>query len=147
MKFVGVLAVIGFTAFSSMPLAAAEFQVKMLNKGSDGSAMVFEPAFLHVAAGDTVTFVPADKGHNAEVINGMSPVGAEAFKGKLSEQFSVTFATEGAYGYKCLPHLGMGMVGLIVVGDNPSNLDAIKQAKVPPKAREKFDALIAQVGK
>lgn len=116
----------------------------MLNKGEDGSSMVFELAFLKVVPGDTVTFVPTDKTHNAEVIKGMAPEGEETFKGKINEEFSVTLNSEGAYGYKCLPHLGMGMVGLIVVGDDPSNLDAIRQTKVPPKARERFDALIAQ---
>ena len=46
---------------------AADFEVKMLNKGAEG-AMVFEPAGLKIAPGDTVTFIPTDKGHNAEAI-------------------------------------------------------------------------------
>ena len=53
----------------------------MLNKGKDG-AMVFEPAGVKIAAGDTVTFIPTDKGHNAESIKGMIPDGATEFKGK-----------------------------------------------------------------
>jgi len=32
--------------------------------------MVFEPALLKNAPGDTVTFVPTDKSHNAESIKG-----------------------------------------------------------------------------
>ena len=37
------------------PAAAKDIQVKMLNKGARG-AMVFEPALVKVAPGDTVTF-------------------------------------------------------------------------------------------
>ena len=62
---------------------AADFEIKMLNKGADG-AMVFEPAGLKIAPGDTVTFTPTDKGHNAEVIKGMLPEGAAEFKGKMN---------------------------------------------------------------
>lgn len=43
---------------------AADHQVLMLNKDSEGRPMQFEPAFLKVALGDTVTFVATDKTHN-----------------------------------------------------------------------------------
>jgi pseudoazurin len=121
---------------------AADFQVQMLNKGKDG-AMVFEPGLVKVAKGDTVTFVPTDKSHNAETIKGLIPEGAKPFKGKMNEALTVTFDTEGAYAIKCAPHVGMGMVALVVVGGAPSNLDAIKTAKLPKKARERLDADIA----
>ena len=65
------------------PAMAANFEVHMLNKGADGQAMVFEPALTKVAVGDTVTFVPTDKGHNAETIKEILPAGAEAFKGAI----------------------------------------------------------------
>jgi pseudoazurin len=115
----------------ALPAVAAEHEVKMLNKGSDNQAMVFEPAFLKIAPGDTVKFVPTDKSHNAETIPGMIPEGAAPFKGKLSQEVVVTFDKPGLYGYKCLPHLGMGMVGLIQVGDEVPNLDAAKAVKLP----------------
>ena len=131
---------------TSMSLSAAEYDVQMLNKGSDGQTMVFEPAFLQIAVGDTVNFIPTDKGHNAEVIKGLFPEGGTEFKGKINQELSVTFEVEGAYGYKCLPHFGMGMVGLIVVGDEPANLAAITELKGPPKAAAKFADLAAMVG-
>jgi hypothetical protein len=40
----------------------------------------------------------------------------------------------------------MGMAALIVVGDGASNIDAIKAAKLPKKARERVDAQIAEAG-
>lgn len=123
--------------------AAADFEVKMLNKGADG-AMVFEPAGLKIAPGDTVTFTPTDKGHNAEVIKGMLPKGAAEFKGKMNEQIKVTFDVPGLYGVKCAPHVGMGMVAAIFVGDAPAaNLEAFNAAKLPKKARERIDAAVA----
>lgn len=125
---------------------AAEFEVHMLNMGADGQTMVFEPAMLKIAPGDTVTFVPVDKGHNAEMIPKLLPAGAAAFKGSIGQEFSVTFDVGGAYAYKCLPHFAMGMIGLIVVGDAPANIDDLKQAKMPRKARAALDALIAQAG-
>ena len=141
-SIVGAAAVILALA---LPAAAADFEVHMLNKGAEG-AMVFEPAFVKVAPGDTVTFIPTDKGHNVETIKGMIPEGAEAFKSKMNENYKVTFDKAGAYGVKCTPHVGMGMVGVVVVGDAPANLDAVKTGKLPKKARERMDAAITALG-
>ncbi len=131
-------------ATTALPALAAEVEVKMLNRGEDGT-MVFEPSLITIAVGDTVKFVPTDKSHNAETIPGMLPEGAEPFKGRISQEISVTFTVPGAYGVKCLPHLAMGMVALVVVGDDPANLEAIKTTKVPPKARERLDADLAEL--
>ena len=141
-SIVGAAAVILALA---LPAAAADFEVHMLNKGAEG-AMVFEPAFVKVAPGDTVTFIPTDKGHNVETIKGMIPEGAEAFKSKMNEPYKVTFDKAGAYGVKCTPHVGMGMVGVVVVGDAAANLDAVKTGKLPKKARERMDSAIASLG-
>ena len=124
---------------------AADFEVHMLNKGKDG-AMVFEPSLTKVAKGDTVTFIPTDKSHNAETFKDLIPDGAEPFKGKMNETVKVTFDVPGAYAVKCMPHAGMGMVALVVVGDAPANIDAIKTAKMPKKARDRMDADIAAAG-
>lgn len=124
---------------------AADFEVHLLNKGKDGM-MVFEPGLTKVAKGDTVTFVPTDKGHNVESFKELFPAGATPIKGKMNEPVKVTFDVEGAYVVKCAPHMPMGMVGLIVVGDPKSNIDAVKTAKLPKKARERIDADIAAAG-
>src|SRR5690606_13822923 len=98
MKFL-TLAALAVLSLSTHSLAA-DHQVKMVNKDSEGRAMQFEPAFLAVAPGDTVTFVNADKGHNSESIKGMIPEGAEPWKGQINEEIKVTFDVEGVYGYK-----------------------------------------------
>jgi len=122
---------------------AAEVEVKMLNKGVEG-AMVFEPALVKVAPGDTVKFVATDKGHNAETIKGMLPADATPFLGKNGEDVAVTFDKPGIYGVKCLPHYGMGMVALIVVG-TPGNLAEAKAAPQVGKARQVFAALFEKL--
>lgn len=123
---------------------AAEIEVKMLNKGEKG-AMVFEPDFIRAAPGDTVKFIPVDKGHNVEAVDGMLPDGVEVFKGKINEEVVVTVDKEGVYGVKCTPHYGMGMVAVIAVGE-PVNLEAAKAVKAPGKAKKTFAALFDQVG-
>ncbi|MBD9449782.1 pseudoazurin [Rhizobium sp. RHZ01] len=143
LKFGLIAATVALVA-SAAPLMAAEHQVQMLNKGTDG-AMVFEPGFIKIAPGDTVTFVPTDKSHNVETFKGLIPDGAAEFKSKANEQFQTKFDVPGAYVIKCTPHAGMGMVALIQVGDKPANLDAIKTAKVPNMVRKRLDADLAQV--
>lgn len=124
------------------PASAADHVVKMLNKGKAGM-MVFEPALVKVKPGDTVTFVPTDKSHNAESIAGMIPGGAVAFKGKMNQPLKVTFSKPGLYGYKCLPHYGMGMVGAVVVG-TAGNLAAAQKVSHPGKAKQVFGGLLSQ---
>ena len=131
-----------------MPMSAsfaADHQVLMLNKDSEGRTMQFEPAFLKVAPGDTVTFVPQDKTHNSESIAKALPAGAKGWKGKINEQVTVTFEVEGFYGYKCLPHAGMGMVGLIQVGEAGTPDPSIANT-VPGKGKARMQELIAQAG-
>ncbi|CAN7753868.1 pseudoazurin [Rhizobium sp. LjRoot258] len=124
---------------------AAEHEVKMLNKGGDGQAMAFEPAFLHIQPGDTVHFKPVDKGHNVDTIPGMLPDGAAPLKSAISKPVDITFQEPGLYGYRCVPHFGMGMVGLIEVGNTPVNQAAARQAKMPPMAKKRMDTLVSQV--
>ena len=126
---------------------AADHQVRMVNKDSEGRAMQFEPAFLKVAPGDTVTFVAADKGHDSEAMKDGIPDGAEGWKGKISQDVKVTFTVEGLYAYKCTPHFGLGMVGLVEVGDNSANRAAIEGLKLPGKAKSRMTELLGQAEK
>jgi pseudoazurin len=136
-------AVLAITAGNAV---AAEIEVKMLNKGAEG-VMVFEPALVKIAPGDTIRFVATDKGHNAESIKGMLPADATPFVGKNGEDVAVTFDKAGIYGVKCLPHYGMGMVAMVVVG-TPANIEQAKTVPQPGKAKQVmaglFERLAAQ---
>jgi pseudoazurin len=131
------LALLTGTAFG------AEFTINMVNKDSTGKTMQFEPAFLKIAPGDIVHFVAVDKGHDTESLEGGIPEGAEPWKGKLSQNVDVTFTVEGLYAFKCTPHFALGMVGLIQVGDDVDNLDAVAGLKYQGKAKARMGELLA----
>lgn len=122
---------------------AETIEVLMKNKGEAG-AMVFEPAFVKAQSGDVIRFVPTDKGHNVESIDGMLPEGVDTFKSGLSEEFDLTVDQEGVYGVKCTPHYAMGMVALIQVGD-AVNLEEATAVTQKGKAKGHMEELIAQV--
>lgn len=122
------------------PQNGASHSVLMLNTGcgDPNSSNVFEPAILRVNLGDTVTFVPTEAGHNSASKRGMIPEGAETWKGKTDEELTVTFTVPGIYGHVCLPHYEYGMVGLIVVGDDLSNMAQVKKIRHPGEAYKIF---------
>ena len=109
--------------------------------------MVFEPAPVKIAPGDTVKFTAVDKGHNAETIKGMLPADATPFAGKSGEDIAVVFDKPGIYDLKCMPHYGMGMVAKIGVGA-PTNLDEAKAVLQVGNAKQMmaglFDKLASQ---
>lgn len=113
--------VIGMALFAGLA-QGAEHEVRMLDMSDDGKApMVFDPPFLKIEPGDTVTFVPTHKSHYVE--SKLVPEGAQDFKSELDQKFSVTPDKEGIYLYVCPPHQMMNMVGVIQVG-KPQNLKA-----------------------
>jgi pseudoazurin len=134
-----VAAAVAATVAMTGSATAAEVEVKMLNRGAEG-VMVFEPALIKVAPGDTVKFVSTDKGHNAETIKGMLPDGGTTFVGKLGEDVAVKFDQAGIYGVKCAPHYGMGMVAMVVVG-TPANEEQAKAVPRTGKAKQVFAIL------
>lgn len=141
-KFAIPFAAFGLCLAMAAPALAENIEVHMLNKGAEG-AMVFEPAYIKANPGDTITFIPIDKGHNVESIKDMIPAAAEKFKSKINENYVLTVSEPGAYFVKCTPHYAMGMVALIVVGDNPANLDEIVAAKKPKPVQARLEKAIA----
>jgi pseudoazurin len=144
MKTIAAVALALALGGAASAVAAADFEVLMLNKGTDGKTMGFSPSFLRVEPGDTITFIPVDKGHNAETILGMIPDNAETWKGKVDEQLTVTLTEPGLYGFKCFPHFAMGMVGLVQVGDDQSNLKQLMEVRLPGKAQARMMELFAK---
>ena len=120
-------------SFICIDLTSEAYTVKMLNQGATG-VMVFEPAFLKVNVGDTVTFESTDAAHNSASIPGMIPSGASPWNGQLSRDISVTFEIPGVYGYQCTPHAMMAMVGVIQVGDDNSNIETARNVAVQFKS-------------
>ena len=142
MKRILATLALGAVVMAAGSAGAAEIEVLMLNKGVKG-AMVFEPDLIVAAPGDTIRFMPTDKGHNVETIKGMFPEGAESFKSKLNEEFTITLTAEGVYGVKCAPHYAMGMVALIRVGE-PVNAEEAQAVRHAGKAKAAFTELFGQ---
>ncbi len=121
--------------------------IMMLNAAcsDDQNINVFEPPILHVALGDVVTFLPTDAGHNAASRRGMIPEGAEPWNGGVDEELTLEMSVPGIYGYVCTPHYEVGMAGLIVVGNELSNLDAARAVRQRGRARTAFRALFEEL--
>ena len=132
-----VFAAVAVLGALSFPAFAAEHVVNMLNKGADGAAMVFEPSFVRAAVGDTVKFVPVDKGHFAVPLPGFWPKDVAEVKGKVNQEFVVTLDKEGIYGFKCTPHYAMGMIALVQVGAAQIT-DEMKAIKLGPLAAKRM---------
>ena len=143
MRAIGLALVIAAVSVISInPSYAEVHEVKMYNKDPNDKKkrMVFVPRVLKINPGDTVKFIASSKGHNSASIKGMLPKGAKKWKSKIGKNFELTLNKVGVYGYKCTPHYGMGMVGLIVVkGDNwDANLESAKGAKKAGKSKKVF---------
>ena len=124
---------------------AEDVTIDMLNKGEDRS-MVFSKEIVRIDVGDTIFWKSIDKGHNVEFIkkNGV-PAGVEKFKSKVSADAEYTFTIPGIYAYWCTPHKSMGMIGFVIVGDDLSNLEAIKKVKFIGKSKKIAKPLIAEI--
>lgn len=136
---------LAFAAIFATQSFAEEFEIKMLNKGEAGT-MVFEPSFIKAAIGDTVKFIPVDKGHNVESIKKMLPDDFKKFKSKFNKEYVLTLTSEGVYGIKCSPHYTMGMVALIVAGE-PVNLEKVMSTKTNKKSKARFAEAFAELSK
>lgn len=123
---------------------AENFDVQMLNRG-DAGTMVFEPSYLRLAPGDTVTFLASDRGHNAESIAEMMPEDAAGFEGRINEEIVVTFDIEGFYGIRCKPHFAMGMVMTVAVGDISEAPDSFLEGRIPRTAKARFEEQLSNL--
>ena len=138
MKLFTVMAIL----FISTSASAADMTIEMLNKDADGNKMVFSEEIARVDIGDIITWVPTTKGHNVEMIS--SPNGMK-LKSKNGKEVKISFDKAGIYYYWCTPHKGMGMIGLVVVGNDTSNIDQIAKAKAMGKSKKKLKKLLAEL--
>jgi pseudoazurin len=93
-----------------------------------------------------VSFVPTDRSHNSASIDGMIPEAAEPWDGRINQSIDVTLTVPGIYGYKCTPHLALGMAGLIIVeGEGKlDNLEAAKAVRQRGRATQVWEEIWAE---
>ncbi len=104
----------------------------------------FSVRVAHIEVGQTITWLPISKGHNVEFATGPSGVKLPP-KSKLSKEVSVKFIETGVYLYWCKPHKDTGMLGLIVVGNDLSNLSEIAAVKISRQSDSVLQALVASL--
>tara|TARA_Y100001937_G_C6913510_1_gene238493 strand:- start:14 stop:454 length:441 start_codon:yes stop_codon:yes gene_type:complete len=141
MKYIIPILLLCFTANTF----AADISVDMLNKRkSDNAPMVYSEDISRIDVGDTITWLPTTKGHNVHIKVG--PEGWEIQKkSKLNKEYSYTFTMPGVYYYECTPHKTMGMIALVVVGGDTSNLDTIADIKIGGKSKKKLAKLVEEL--
>ena len=84
------------TAFAIMFAVgtANAMTIEMLNKDADGNKMIYSEEIAHIAVGESITWVPTDKGHNVEII--AAPEGFDIpKKSKNSKEVTIEFTVPG----------------------------------------------------
>lgn len=79
----------------------------------------FDPVFIFIETGDKVSWENM-AGHNVETIDELVPEGTEKINSTLGDDITITFDEPGVFVYKCTPHWGARLGGVIVVGQ-PEN--------------------------
>ena len=130
--------------FISQPSFGADQTIEMLNKlGKEH--MIYSKKIVNIEVGDTVFWKSTTPGHNVEFIKNGTPEGVEKFRSSISKDAQYKFEIPGIYAYWCTPHKGMGMIGFVVVGNNKSNLEAVKKIKYQGKSKKIAIELISSL--
>ena len=95
----------------------------------------------HIDVGDTIEWLPKNEGHNVEFLAGPK-MNSLPTKSEIDEVHSVVFTVPGVYLYRCTPHGNMGMIGLIIVGNDFHNLEKIKNIQLSHVATSVLKRLI-----
>ena len=94
-----------------------------------------------IDVGDTIEWLPKNEGHNVEFIGGPD-FNSLPEKSDLNASYSVTFNFPGVYLYHCTPHGNMGMLGLVIVGNDFHNLKDIEGIELSRVAKSVLQRLI-----
>ena len=143
--FLAACVVLGLTASTA---SAAEVVVEMLSRDKTANlSNMFKPGLVRVNRGDTVKWKATQSGHNVAFVAGAVPAGVPLFTSPMSKDVSFKFEKPGIYLYKCTPHIGLGMVGVVLVGNDKSNFAAVKATYVPPLAKKRLEPIFMELAK
>lgn len=136
------LILIIFILFYSSMSYGKTIEIDMLNKlGKE--KMVYSIKVAKIDLNDKIIWKHVSKGHNVEFI-GM-PKGVKKFKTKINKKTEYEFKKPGIYLYQCTPHKAMGMIGIVVVDGDKSNLEKIKKVKLYGKSKKIFKKLLKEL--
>ena len=120
--FLSLVSTLTFLTFARLTLAET-VQIEF----TDQDSYSIEVAKIDV--GDTIEWLPTNKGHNVEFLAGPE-LNTLSRKSEIDAFHSVVFKHPGVYLYQCTPHGNMGMLGLIIVGEDFHNLENIKKIEL-----------------
>ncbi len=136
-----VFFVLSFMFFSYGSFAET-IEIQMLNKlGKE--KMVYSTKVAKINLNDKIVWKSVSKGHNVEFI-GM-PDGVKKFKSKINKDAEYVFKKPGIYLYQCTPHKAMGMIGIVLVDGDKSNLKKIKKVKLYGKSKKVFKKMLKKL--
>ena len=129
---------------SAVPAFAETIEIQLLNENEAGDRMVFSQELIRAEVGDVIRFIATDRSHNAQSVKDALPEGQEAFRGRMNQDVEYIVTETGLTAVVCQPHESMGMVALIVVGDDLSNAQDILDARIRGAGNDKIVALIEE---
>jgi pseudoazurin len=121
-------------------MAAINDVVHMLNVGPDGSRFRYDPMLSEIEVGGKILWKATTKGHNVEFMVAPNDI---KYKSKMHKSAGYTFTTPGIYTYKCTPHVSAGMIGVVVVGNDLSNItEALDNVAYYGQAKELIQQIL-----
>ena len=128
-----------FIIILSLVLAKTAFAKTIQIEFTEDDSYSIEVA--HINIGDTIKWLPKNEGHNVEFFAGPD-MNSLPLTSEIDEIHSIVFKVPGVYLYGCTPHADMGMLGLIVVGNDLHNLEAIKSIQLSRVAKSVLQRFI-----
>ena len=96
---------------------------------------------VYIDVGDTIEWVPRYEGHNVQFLAGPN-MSSLPKSSEIDAFHSVSFDVPGVYLYHCTPHGNMGMLGLVIVGNNFHNLKEINKIELSGTAKSVLQKMI-----
>ena len=101
----------------------------------------FSKEIVYIDVGDTIEWLPKNEGHNVEFLGGPN-MSSLPENSEVDVFHSITFEVSGVYLYHCKPHGNMGMLGLVIVGNDLHNLKEIENINLSSTAKAVMEKLI-----
>ena len=130
-----ILITLYFLLFSPKNSLAGSIQIEFTENDS------YSVEVARIDVGDSIEWLPTNEGHNVEFFAGPDMESLPK-KSEIDEVYSVVFRDPGVYLYGCSPHANMGMLGLIVVGNDLHNIEKVKEIELSQVASSVLKRLI-----
>lgn len=91
----------------------------------NGGNLAFAPAAVVIDPGTTITWEWTGQGGAHNVVDEEEAFNSGTAVEEAGTTFEYTFEEEGVFQYYCVPHKGLGMKGVVVVGETNAETDLV----------------------